>query len=76
MKAFSFMPPKNNPLQIEIIIEESLKFNQIVTRKIIKKISGISIPVVSVEDLIKTKKKASRPQDLIDLEALINLKGL
>lgn len=76
MRAFSFFPPENNPLQIDIIIEESLKFEDIVNRKIIKKISGVNIPLVSINDLIKMKKKASRPQDLIDLEALIKLKCL
>ncbi|MFC1615805.1 nucleotidyl transferase AbiEii/AbiGii toxin family protein [Patescibacteria group bacterium] len=76
MRAFSFMPPKDNPLQIDIITEESLKFENIFDRKITKKISGVSIPVVSIEDLIKMKKKAKRSQDLIDLEALIELKGL
>ncbi|MBD3330335.1 hypothetical protein GF354_02270 [Candidatus Peregrinibacteria bacterium] len=76
MEAFSFMPPKNNPLQIDIITEESLKFEKIVESKVIKKISGVSIPLVSIGDLIKMKKKANRAQDLIDLEALIKLKGL
>lgn len=76
MRAYSFFPPKNNPLQIDVIIEESLKFEDIVDRKIIKKISGVNIPLVSINDLIKMKKKASRPQDLIDLEALIKLKCL
>lgn len=76
MRAYSFFPPKNNPLQIDVIIEESLKFEDIVDRKIIKKVSGVNIPLVSINDLIKMKKKASRPQDLIDLEALIKLKCL
>jgi len=76
MKAFSFTPPKNNPLQIDIIMEESLEFDKIVSRKAIKKISGVSVPVVSMEDLIKTKRRANRPQDLMDIEALINLKKL
>lgn len=76
MKAFSFVPPNNNPLQIDIIIEGSLRFEKIRKNHITKKISGVSIPVISIEDLIKMKKKANRPQDLMDLEALIQLKGL
>lgn len=76
MQAFSFFPPKNNPLQIDIIIEESLKYEKIVKGKVLKRISGVSIPVVSIDDLVKMKKKANRQQDLIDLEALIKLKGL
>jgi predicted nucleotidyltransferase component of viral defense system len=74
MKAYSFIPPKDNPLQIDIVIEESLKFEKIAAKKIIKKIEDVSIPVVSIEDLIKMKKKSDRPQDIIDIKALNNLK--
>jgi hypothetical protein len=74
MKAYSFIPPQDNPLQIDIVIEESLKFEKIAAKKIIKKIEDVSIPVVSIEDLIKMKKKSDRPQDLIDIKALNNLK--
>lgn len=76
MLAFSFNPPKNNPLQIDIIIEESLKFDKIVKNKIIKKIDNVSIPVVSIDQLIKMKRRADRQQDITDLEALIQLKNL
>lgn len=76
MMAFSFMPPRNNPLQIDIIIEESLEYESILKDKVVKKIDNVSIPVVSIDRLIKMKKKADRPQDRIDLEALIKLKNL
>lgn len=76
MKAFSFFPPKSSPLQIDIIIEESLKFNNFLKKKSLKKISGVTIPIVSIEDLIKMKRRADRVQDAIDLEALIKLKNL
>ncbi len=76
MQAFSFMPPKNNPLQIDIIIEESLAFEKIVENKVIKKIENVSIPVVSIDQLIKMKRKADRQQDITDLEALIQIKNL
>lgn len=76
MKAFSFVPIKDNPLQIDIIIEESLKFETLNKNKINKRIGGVSIPVISIRDLVKMKKKANRAQDLTDLEALLKLKGL
>jgi len=76
MKAFTFHPPKNNPLQIDIIIEESLKFNQVSKDKVTKRIDNVSIPLVSIDQLIKMKRKAHRQQDITDLEALINLKKL
>ncbi len=76
LKSFSFTPPKNNPLQIDIVIEESLKFDSVKKKKITKRINNVSIPVISIQDLIKMKRKANRSQDLMDLEALIKLEGL
>jgi hypothetical protein len=76
MKAFSFVPPKNNPLQIDIVIEESLKFDKIIKDKVTKRIDNVSIPVVSIDQLIKMKRRADRQQDIADLEALIKLKKL
>lgn len=76
MKAFSFMPAKDNPLQIDIIIEESLQFDQLRKNQIMKRISDVSIPVISMPDLVQMKKKANRAQDLMDLEALIQLKDV
>lgn len=76
MKAYSFTPPKNNPLQIDVIMEESLKYDKIVANKVHKRIDNTVIPVISIDDLIKMKRRANRPQDLVDLEALINLKKI
>lgn len=76
MQAFSFNPPKDNPLQLDIVIEESLKFDKIFPKRITKRISDVSIPVISIQDLIKMKKKTNRWQDLIDIENLIKLKNL
>lgn len=76
LKAYSFFPPKDNPMMIDIIIEESLKYKEIEKNKVIKKIDNVSIPVVSIDRLVKMKKKAARPQDLSDIEALLHLKDL
>lgn len=76
MKAFTFVPPKDNPLQIDIVIEESLKFDKLIKGKVVKRISGVSIPVISINNLVKMKKKANRQKDLLDLEALIEIKAL
>lgn len=57
LKAYTFNPPANNFLQIDIIIEESLKFASFKKSKVIKKFGTTAIPVVSVEDLITMKKK-------------------
>ncbi len=76
MNAFSFTPPYDNPLQIDIVMEESLKYDEMSLKKVKKQISGVTIPVVSIEDLIKMKKKVKRRQDMFDIEALLEIKGL
>jgi hypothetical protein len=76
LKAYSFIPPKNSLLQIDIIIEESLKFENFYRNKVTKQIDRVNIPIVCLDDLIKMKKKANRDQDILDLKSLIELKKL
>lgn len=76
MKAFTFMPPRNNPLEIDIIIEESLKFDTISQHKVVKTMEGVKIPVAGIQDILKMKKKAGRVNDLQDIQALLKLKIL
>lgn len=75
-KAYSFLPPENLPVQIDVIIEESLQFSKFDKNKIEKKEDKLMVPVVSIDDLIKMKKKAGRDKDLMDLDALMALKNL
>ena len=70
------MPPQHNPLEIDIIIEESLKFDIIARNKVVKQIEKVRIPVVSIDQLLKMKRKAGRPNDIQDIKALLALKGL
>jgi len=75
LKAFSFTPPINNLLQINVITEESLKFEKFAKNKTIKRMDNTKIPVIHIDDLIKMKKTANRRKDMDDLEALIQLKN-
>lgn len=76
MTAYSFSPPPYNPLMIDILTEESLRFEKVYRKKVIKKVDGVSIPVIGIDDLIRMKKKAGRDEDLLDLKKLLKLKGL
>ncbi len=73
--AYTYTPSNHNPLQIDILTEESLNFEKADAKKVIKKIDNVRIPVVCIDDLIKMKRKAAREKDLLDLEALIKLKN-
>ncbi|HBB02882.1 MAG: hypothetical protein US89_C0007G0067 [Candidatus Peregrinibacteria bacterium GW2011_GWF2_38_29] len=75
-KAFTFNPPEHELLQIDIVIEESLKFEQFYGKKLMKEFSGVKIPVVSLGDLIQMKKKTGRSKDEDDLQVLKHLSQL
>lgn len=72
-KAFTFNPPYGHLVQIDVIIEESLKFEKFFERKLVKMYGGVKIPVVSFDDLVRMKKKAGREKDKRDLKILNTL---
>ncbi len=67
--AWSFINPHNPMECVDIIITEDLIGKQIVR----KQVGSHSIQVLSKNDLITMKKKASRVQDLEDIKALESL---
>jgi len=76
LKAFTFCPPKDNPLQIDVVMDESLRFDKLVKKSVKKSFDNVTIPVVSVDDLIRMKKVAGREKDLADIEFILRLKDL
>jgi predicted nucleotidyltransferase len=62
--AWSFVDYKNPTRLLDIIITDPLSNFDI--EKI--SVGGLKIPVVSLPDLRKLKKRAGRPQDLVDIE--------
>lgn len=75
-KAYTYNGPVESLLQIDILIEESLRFQSLYKERIKKTFNDIEIPVIGLDDLIGMKKKANRPKDLEDLDALLDLKLL
>lgn len=75
-KAYTYNGPAGTILQIDVLVEESIKFHTLYENKIVKNIGNMKIPVVGLDDLINMKEKASRPRDLEDLDALLDLKLL
>lgn len=62
--AWSFVDFKNPSRQVDILITEDLK--NLDTIKI--SVGGRKIVVATLEELLRMKSKAGRPQDLIDIE--------
>ena len=59
------------PARIDILNEvKGIVFDEAYARRIEVPIGGVTVPIISLEDLIQTKIAAGRPQDKIDLKAL------
>jgi hypothetical protein len=67
--AWNFYNPRNPLHQLDVVVTFNLHANEIETLKT----SFGKVKVLKVKDLIKMKKKAGRPQDLVDVEALERL---
>jgi hypothetical protein len=64
--AWSFVDYKNPSRQLDILITNDLKDFSV--EKI--SLAGRKINVVSLNDLLKMKQKAGRPQDLVDVQSI------
>ncbi len=71
-KVITFYNPEQQLLQIDVLLTTELA--QIKTVK--KKIDDLEISVIEYEDLIKMKRQAGRPFDLMDIEKLEELKKI
>jgi hypothetical protein len=70
-KAGNFFRMGRSPIQIDIITEASgIDINDCLQRKNDIMIDGITISIISREDLIRNKKESGRLQDLADAEYL------
>ncbi|MDH5693799.1 MAG: hypothetical protein OEZ47_11910 [Gammaproteobacteria bacterium] len=67
--AWTFLNPNLPSELVDVIITEDLRDMRVVNKKAI----GMNIKLASIEDVIRMKKKAARPQDLLDVEALEKL---
>jgi hypothetical protein len=76
LKAYTYISSNEPQLDIDIIVKESMDFDQFEKRKTIVKVWDLELPVVNIDDLIKMKKKARRDKDNLDVNALLKLKEL
>lgn len=59
------------PVRIDIITEATgISFESAWPRREVRVLTGLSVPVLSVEDLVANKRATGRLQDLADVEAL------
>ena len=73
MKAFNFYQDKRYK-EVDIIIESPVSYSQAHKQAKIIRVEGLAIPVISIEHLIKMKKKAGRDVDQLDIIKLNEIK--
>lgn len=76
VKKWLFISAKKPQLDIDILAGYSLNFKKFYAKKVVIEAWGIHLPVISLSDLMVMKKEAGRDKDLLDLQALLELKSL
>lgn len=70
LQVFSMHDEKNPLLIVDLFAREPIPFDELWSRADIVSLGGRNIRVASIEDLIRMKRAAARPQDAIDIEQL------
>lgn len=70
MKVFSFYDPRDPFVPVDIFVYEPMPFDEMNSRRELRRAFDISIPIASIDDLIILKTEAGRPKDMYDLDAL------
>jgi predicted nucleotidyltransferase len=75
MKAFNFY--KEDELkEVDIIIESAVSFEEAKKNVVRIKVDDLTLPVISIDKLIKMKRKTGRAVDKLDIEELKKIKKL
>lgn len=73
MKVLTFYHPQRQINQIDVFVNEPLKFDDIEREIAWVKAKDITIPVVSIAHLKMLKTMSGRPQDIADIDAIDEL---
>jgi hypothetical protein len=69
MVVFS-MYSDTNPVVVDLFVRTPVEFDELYRRSEVKPVEGGDIRVASLDDLIRLKRDAGRPQDLVDVAEL------
>ena len=75
MKAFSFSSSSSPIGEIDLVIESPIPYEQLKSRAIFIPVDEVTIPVISLDDLVRVKKASGRQQDLRDMDYLEKIRG-
>jgi predicted nucleotidyltransferase len=75
MLVFSLRPEAGVPL-VDLFLEHPIAFDELWARSVLTTLRGVQVRVASIDDLVTLKRMAGRPEDLADIEALLEVKRL
>ena len=73
MRVYSFHERTGRSRIVDVMVEPLRDFDQVYRRRVIARARGVSIPLVPIDVLLDLKRKAGRPQDLLDVAELQRL---
>jgi len=59
---------------IDVLVRPVVSFDELKRNAVVKRIGPLSIPVASIDDLIRLKTGTGRTKDLLDIEELGRIK--
>ena len=74
MLAFGLRSPDMMATVIDVLVRPVVPFDELKRNAVTKRIGPLSIPVASIDDLIKLKTGTGRSKDVLDIEELRNIK--
>ena len=76
MKAFTLYDVGFGNKYLDVVIDYNLDFNEVYKSRSVYRDGALKVPVLSLEDLVKMKRKAGRERDKIDIKALKRIQKL
>jgi predicted nucleotidyltransferase len=70
LQVFSLVDPANPTVTVDLFAREPIPFHELWLRAEVIELRGQPIRIASLQDLIRMKRAASRPQDLTDIREL------
>ena len=74
MLAFALRGPDTMAAVMDVLVRPVVSFDELKRNAVIRRIGPLSIPVASIDDLIRLKTGTGRTKDLLDIEELGKIK--